>query len=465
MEVAGRIGALDGPRDERPVGIVAAALALAIAFAVGGLGRVYATRETRRLARATAAAGGATKTQTLILQRAAFANRNLLPIYGSSELYCCGNPYLPTQLFPTRGGGFVPFAIGRPGVGNLIFAETFGALGHAITGKKVVIIDSPPWFSEGEPADEHSYVGNFSPGIARTFVFEAPISRGLRRAAALRMLDHPETLEGDTLLDLGLQAIAQPTRLHRLAYGAIAPLGHLEVWLGESSEAWRTLFYVWRMAKQRGGTVSPAARQGWDALATRATAIEQQRDTTNPFGFPDDKYKRMRRDQWVARKLDAALGVYWSGTTNRDGRLYPEVSAKWMGKVAQSTEWTDMRLMAAVLRELGARAFIWTLPMPGYYDDYTALGEPVRRTYYEHWERVVGTTGFPWLDFRADDEDPYFLTDMGGHLSPRGWVFADRAMAMFWHEHPIGEIRDALATMAVHVPAPAAVVASEGSRR
>src|SRR5262249_37130363 len=156
------------------VGIVAAALALAIAVAVGGFGRIYAARETRRLARATAAASGATKTQTLILQRAAFANRNILPVYGSSELYCCGRPFLPTELFATRGGGFVPFVIGRPGLGNLLFAETFGALGHAITGKKVIVIDSPPWFSEGEPADEHSYAGNFSPGIARTFAFEAP---------------------------------------------------------------------------------------------------------------------------------------------------------------------------------------------------------------------------------------------------------------------------------------------------
>jgi poly-D-alanine transfer protein DltD len=58
----------------------------------------------------------------------------------------------------------------------------------------------------------------------------------------------------------------------------------------------------------------------------------------------------------------------------------------------------------------------------------------------------------PWLDFRADEEDPYFLTDPGLHLSARGWVFADRALDMFWHGRSSAEIRSALSTLAEEAP-------------
>ena len=40
------------------------------------------------------------------------------------------------------------------------------------------------------------------------------------------------------------------------------------------------------------------------------------------------------------------------------------------------------------------------------------------------------------------------MTDTGGHFSPRGWVFADRALDMFWHDRSIDEIRSALAALA-----------------
>jgi D-alanine transfer protein len=122
--------------------------------------------------------------------------------------------------------------------------------------------------------------------------------------------------------------------------------------------------------------------------------------------------------------------------------------------MAQSEEWTDLRLAAAVLRELGARPFLWTMPLDGFFQDYTPLSAPVRREFYERWEHVVRQTGFPWLDFRDADEDRFFLTGTGGHFGPRGWIFADYALDMYWHGRSADEIRDALAALAERVPQP-----------
>jgi len=70
------------------------------------------------------------------------------------------------------------------------------------------------------------------------------------------------------------------------------------------------------------------------------------------------------------------------------------------------------------------------------------------------YERTGERAGVPWLDFRAHDEDRYFVTDPGSHLSARGWAFADRALDVFWHAGSIDDIRAALATLARDVPAP-----------
>jgi poly-D-alanine transfer protein DltD len=108
-----------------------------------------------------------------------------------------------------------------------------------------------------------------------------------------------------------------------------------------------------------------------------------------------------------------------------------------------------------VLRAVGARPLVWTMPLPGAFYDYTAMSAPVRRTYYERYERTNERVGTPWLDFRAHDEDRWFVTDPGSHLSARGWVFADRALDAFWQTGSIDEVRVALATLARAVPPPA----------
>src|SRR5205085_3085627 len=153
----------------------------------GGLGwgaQQLARRKAARRAVAAAPASASIKSRTLTLQRAALADGHLLPVYGSSELYCCGDPYRATQLFASEPGGFEAFAIGRPGVDNLLFAEMFGALGPALAGKKVAVVDSPHWFAASRDESVIAYAHNFSPEIAGHFVFGASVSPGLRQAVA-----------------------------------------------------------------------------------------------------------------------------------------------------------------------------------------------------------------------------------------------------------------------------------------
>src|SRR5262249_47062446 len=154
-----------------------------------------------------------------------------------------------------------------------------------------------------------SYASSFSPEIAGRFVFVAPVSRRLRVTVARRMLDHPSTLDSDTVLRLAVQALAQPSRLRRAGYSALVPLGRVEAWIDESADGVWTLAFFTRPTWRRTAVMPVRPELDWDALATRATAIAERRDSTNPFGFPDDVFRKMMQQRNNVR-LQTALATY-----------------------------------------------------------------------------------------------------------------------------------------------------------
>src|SRR5262245_22645229 len=285
---AGEIGRASLER--RPVAVLAAALAFTIVVALSWGWQAQAFHQASRYQHSVAGLYSPVKFLTLPLQQAALAGGHTLPIYGSSELYCCGDPYRPTQLFASQPTGFDVLALGRYGIGNLLYAETFGSLGHALEGKKLVFIDSPPWFSNASGADQRSYALNYSPEIAKTFIFESPISLPLREAIARRMVDFPETFADDPVLGTALRALADPTPLHLATYRALLPIGRLEAWV----ERVRGTRLVRRLIhRQRVPPAEANVRRrhlDWTTLAARGTKIADRRDSTNPFGFPNETY-------------------------------------------------------------------------------------------------------------------------------------------------------------------------------
>ncbi len=421
-----------------PDGITAALLAIAIA-AGGGWGlRVHARHLAVDHLRSVTATHVPFKYQTLTFQRAALASGGVLPIYGSSELFCCGSPLRPTQVFASRPTGFEVLALGRAGTADLFFMQTFAALGHDLEGRKLVVSDSPSWFVARGGVTPAAYGHSFLPEVAFSFVFEAPISPALREAGAHRMLAYPAPLREEPLLALAARDLADPTPIHRAEYAALVPIGRLATWVLGVRDAARTVAFVWRLRWLRPDPPGPSL-DDWEQVTTLATRVAQGEDTTNPFGFTDATYRELRRRP----RFQNALALYRSGASNRDGALLPPPT-DWETAMSGSAAWKDLRLELRVLDELGARPLVWTLPLPGVYDDYTPLSARARRTYYDRYEHVVERARVAWLDFRAQEEEPYFLADPGSHLSARGWAFADRALDVFWHGGSTDDIQAAL---------------------
>src|SRR5690348_739081 len=89
-----------------PDGIIAFVLALALAATAGSAVRVSAQHVAARRLPLLTSDNVPFKYQTLTFQRAALESGHVLPVYGSSELYCCGRPFRPTDVFASGPTGF-----------------------------------------------------------------------------------------------------------------------------------------------------------------------------------------------------------------------------------------------------------------------------------------------------------------------------------------------------------------------
>jgi D-alanine transfer protein len=431
---------------------MAAVLALTIAIVGLTVGQDYAFALATQYVTAVGDKHFPIKWGSLTFQRAALADGHYLPIYGSSELYCCGDPFYPMQVFDTRPSGFDAYYSGGLGTGDLLFLETFGALGNELRGKKLALSESPPYFFSQDGIADPLYAGNFSPEIAEGFLFNSPISLDLREAGARRMLQYPDTLKDQPLTRLAVSALADPSPLHLAAYEALVPLGQLDFWILQLKDARATVQFIWghpELKQDLGIQISPPWLD-WMDLVAQGTQIMQQRTTDNPWGWPKEEYARVRTEE--TKQLVATLTVFCSGRTNRDGELFPE-PVDWEKAVRVSAEWTDLELEIKVLEELGAQPLVYSLPMPGNYDNYTNLSAKARQTYYQKYRlEMAKFPAVPSVDFSQFDEDRYILTDTGAHFSARGWLIADRLLDMHWHGRTGAEMQAAVDAMNRAVP-------------
>ncbi|HVB10043.1 MAG TPA: D-alanyl-lipoteichoic acid biosynthesis protein DltD, partial [Bacillota bacterium] len=296
----------------RPVGILAALIAAVIAVIGLMAVQAYALRLAESDLAQTAAAPLPIKFETLTFQRAALATSGELPIYGSSELFCCGQPDLPTQFFAHAPTGFQPFAVGRAGTGDLMFLESFGALGHAVQGKRLVLSVSPQWYY-GSAGITAGYDGNFSPEVAEVFTYDAPLPLPLREAAAKQMAAHPATLKGQGLLRLGVQALAAG---NLVAYDALIPAGRLDAWAQEVKDAWQTIQFVGG-GNRAPGPVQRVVASGQSSPAATRSAGAQSVAAAGPSSAGQAAAGPATTDPAVGGSSSTAQAVAGSASTGQ----------------------------------------------------------------------------------------------------------------------------------------------------
>ena len=382
---------------------------LLVGSALAG-GEVYAEHVENRYVHALAPKLFLLKNQGSALQRAAFRQSDLLPLFGSSELLAKDDPYHASNVFETYPTGFTVFPVGDLQTTTLIMVQALAAIGPDLRGKKVAFSLSPYWYYQiNEYAQE--YAGNFSPLHAGQLLFNANLTFPLRGRAARRMQRYPATLENRPLLRFAVNRLADDSPLDRLIYYAVRPLGQLQNWILTLQDHWESLAYI----RQQHLKPSPQRRSAaldWPAVIGRAEREFERHNDNNQFGFDNHWYDR-RFERTVARNTIT--------------------EASFRAGLAASEEWTDLELLLSVAKELGAQPLVLCAPGPGFFYDYLGISDEPRQAYYQKFEQVVRAHGVPVLAFADHDRDTTFVLDPAAHLSEKGWAYFDQALDGFYH--------------------------------
>jgi D-alanine transfer protein len=352
------------------------------------------------------------KNHGILLQKEAFAQPNLLPIYGSSELVR-PSQYHVIELFQNYPTGFAVFPVGDLGTPPLIFVESLAGVGADLRGKKVVISLSPIWFTSHEALRKDTYIGNFSTLQAGEVAFSTELSLELKQQLARRMLYYPQTLDRDPLLRFALEKLADGSPFSLVLYYAVFPLGKLEnLMLGIQDDV-HMIVYIVRKRGMNPIVPHQPASFDWQALATKAEQDYQKQSNNNPFAINNDWWNQFYN---YLKKLE----------NSSNDQQFLEAT-----KVAEG--WTDLDLLLQELKELGAEPLILSMPIHGPFFDYMGVSSQARMAYYQKLRQVAKSYGVPEVDFAEHDGDKYFFKDQTSHPSPKGWVYIDQVLDSFYH--------------------------------
>lgn len=403
-----------GPSAPKTPNLASAGLAiiLLISILLGGL--AFARYQEGRYINALTSRMFHQKVRGSAVQREALNHPDLLPFFGSSELYSSENtPYNARNLFSSYPSGFTIFPVGDVSVNSLLTAEELAAAGGDLRGKKIVISISPVFFSpRGLPADQYS--GNFSLLHATELLFSTDVSFDLKRDAAREMLRYPDTLSKDALVDFAARRLTGGSPVDAALYYAEVPLGKLRTLVLRLQDHWEMLAYI--AARPELSTAQPIRSQAtldWASIQTQAEKAYRRHADNNPYGIENQHW------------LDMV----------KEGRQTPGAS---IGSapidVNGSPEWASLEILLRELHEVGAKPLLISLPIAGGFNDHGGMRPSVRAAYYERIRQTGNAYAIPVVTFESHDEDPYFLMDPVSHPSEKGWSFIDQAVDDFYHD-------------------------------
>lgn len=384
--------------------------ALAALFIAGGAlaaGLKWCHRVERGYVHELAADFSDSKLHGAALQKAAFAEDDLLILYGSSEL-TQNVPTSAEQFFRDYPTGFRVFPVGKHGTAALAMLQKVAAVGPGISGRKVAHSFSPGFFFE-EIFDPGQYAGNFSAMQAYELAFSRHLSRELKRDVARRMLAFPQTLEDEWLLETALERLAGDTTADRALYGLLCPLGYLNNAIKRAQDHAEATLHVLEEddAPDASGSLRRRARlaPNWSRLVKGSANVVH--------GIVESKRKQAKK---VRPK------------SSRD-KVFLE-------RVGKAREWTDAELLLRTFKELKAKPLLLCMPIEDIRLEAAGLSPSARDVFIKRLNGLAKAYDFPLLTFREHESDPGFLSDFFDHLSVKGWIYYDRALDDFFHDRP-----------------------------
>ncbi len=343
---------------------------------------------------------GDLKLQGVALQKTAFTQPDLLVLYGSSELVS-PVPGKASEFFEKYPTGFRVFPVGKPGTTSLAIMQKIASVGRYIEGRKVAFSISPSYFFS-EKVNQDYYEGNFSVLQAREFAFSTHLGTELKRDAARRMIEYPETIEGNWTLEFGLRRLAGDTMLDRALYAAMWPLGRLTNFVGR-------------------------AQDHIEAGLRIAANLEEK--NPKPHRIPGLNWKEIFRKTSVkvkATRPPIAPRLAKRPKGSRD--------AVFLKTLKDADEWDDFELLLRTLKEMRTDALLLSMPLHGPDLETTGVSAEARKEYGVELNALASKYGMQLVYFSQYENDPTFFADNLDHPGERGWMLFNKVLDDFYHQ-------------------------------
>jgi len=381
--------------------LFASIIALAIASATIAAGVMWCKQLEVRHVHALTSDLSDPKLQGVAIQREAFAQPDLLVLYGSSELIK-QVPSMGAEFFQEYPTGFRVFPVGKEGTSALAIAQKLAAMGEDLVGRKVALSISPSFFFE-EQLNPEFYEGNFSALQAGELIFSNELSFDLKRDTARRMLAYPETLDDHWLLDATLRRLARGTTLDHALYYAALPLGMLQNTVGRLQDHFQAALHIEELPLPEDAPPRKANPLNWDEVLRKADTLARS----------------------LATKSKAAPKLARQPSGSRD--------AQFLSRLTKATEWTDFQLTLRTLEELGAKPLLLSMPVHAGDLETVGVSRKAREAFPERLQQMADRYSATLVYFQAHEEDPLFFADHLDHLSPRGWAYYNETLDDFFH--------------------------------
>ncbi len=380
----------------------AAALALALAAVAGVVTLVRVHQIEERYFRAAAPESSNTKDLGIVWQKHIFAQDNLLPLYGSSELIKRA-PNKASQFFASYPTGFAVSPVGRASCTSLILLEKIAASATSAQGRKIVISVSPSWFL-AKGANHEGFEGNYSMMQASELFFSAPLSMRLKHRVAARMLRYPQVFEKSPILAAGVRGLAGDRWRDRALYFAALPLGRLQ-----------NVIY---------------------RLQDHYEVMENLRQDSRLRHLPGRKPVEIDWEKLLAESLPLVKPLQEEGDAEERLRHFSDDSA-FLHALQQSYEWGDFELLLRTVRELGLDPLLFSMPIESAHFERMGISPQTIAAYAGRLREFARRYDVPVADFSDFSDDPRFFADHFGHPSAAGWVYFDEALDDFFHSRPL----------------------------
>jgi len=340
------------------------------------------------------------KLQGVALQKTAFSQPDLLVLYGSSELVT-PVPNKAGDFFEQSPTGFQVFPVGKPGTTSLAIMQKIAAVGRYIRGRKVAFSLSPSFFMSEEVNQEY-YEGNFSALQATELAFSGHMSPELKRDAARRMIQYPDTIEGNWTLDFALRRLAGDSALDRLLYAAVWPLGKVANAVGRAQDHIEAGLHIAESNEKAAPEPARIPGLNWTEILRR-TSVKVK--TTKPPVSP--------------RLIKRAKG-------SRD--------VAFLRTLKEADEWDDFELLLRTLKELRAEPLLISMPLHGTDLETTGVSADARKAYGTRLNELASSYGTQLVYFSQYENDPTFFADNLDHPGERGWMLFNKVLDDFYHQ-------------------------------